>query len=32
MRLGLDANARVLCIASEGVTDPALWSSVVGLP
>lgn len=32
MRLGLDANARVLCIVSEGVTDPALWSSVVGLP
>lgn len=30
VRLGLDANARVLCIVSEGVTDPALWASVVG--
>lgn len=29
MRLGLNDNARVLCIVSEGVTDPALWSSVV---
>ena len=29
LRLGLDENSRVLCIVSEGVTDPALWSSVV---
>jgi len=30
--LGLDASARVLAIVSEGVTDPALWSSVVAAP
>ena len=29
MRLDLDETARVLCIVSEGVTDPALWSTVV---
>jgi len=27
--LGLDDSARVLAIVSEGVTDPALWSSMV---
>ena len=32
LRLGLDDNARVLCIVSEGVTDPALWTAVVGSP
>jgi diaminopropionate ammonia-lyase len=31
-KLGLDASARVLVIVSEGVTDPALWQSVVGRP
>jgi diaminopropionate ammonia-lyase len=30
MRLGLDDRSTVLCIVSEGVTDPALWASVVG--
>lgn len=29
IRLGLNDNARVLCIVSEGVTDPELWSRVV---
>jgi diaminopropionate ammonia-lyase len=29
-QLGLDRTARVLAIVSEGVTDPALWRSVVG--
>jgi diaminopropionate ammonia-lyase len=32
MRLGLDAGANVLCIVSEGVTDPALWTAVTGVP
>ena len=32
MRLGLDDNATVLCIVSEGVTDPGLWDSVVNIP
>lgn len=27
--LGLDASANVLALVSEGVTDPALWASVV---
>jgi diaminopropionate ammonia-lyase len=29
-QLGLDASARVVAIVSEGVTDPGLWSAVVG--
>jgi len=29
MRLGLGDDANVLCLVSEGVTDPALWSSVI---
>jgi diaminopropionate ammonia-lyase len=29
MRLGLDDTANVLCLVSEGVTDPELWASVI---
>ena len=29
-KLGLDANARVLLIGSEGVTDPAIFAQIMG--
>jgi hypothetical protein len=29
-QLGLDRSSKVLVLVSEGVTDPELWTSVVG--